>query len=142
MTEQSTIPGLFCFFIAFVSLGARRVELDCAGPPHCVSPLLFREPMPSPPTLPAGLSLFPVSVSFPCCFPCFFSLSRSLVSFLCLCLFSLFLFPLPDIKRNFVPRKRFKWYNRGLKSCFVRGKRFRRNKTMSGVDEIVIVSRA
>ena len=34
MTEQSTIPGLFCFFIAFVSLGARRVELDCAGPPH------------------------------------------------------------------------------------------------------------
>ena len=34
MTEQSTIPGLFCFFIVFVSLGARRVELDCAGPPH------------------------------------------------------------------------------------------------------------
>ena len=34
MTEQSTIPGLFCFFIAFVSLDARRVELDCAGPPH------------------------------------------------------------------------------------------------------------
>ena len=34
MTEQSTIPGLFCFFIAFVSMDARRVELDCAGPPH------------------------------------------------------------------------------------------------------------
>ena len=34
MTEQSTIPGLFCFFIVFVSRGARRVELDCAGPPH------------------------------------------------------------------------------------------------------------
>lgn len=41
MTEQSTIPGLFCFFIAFVSMDARRVELDCAGPPHWRGSPLF-----------------------------------------------------------------------------------------------------
>ena len=29
----------------------------------------------------------------------------------------------------FVPRKRFKWYERVMETCFVRGKRFRRNES-------------
>ncbi len=68
MTERSTIPGLFCFFIAFYfSLSGRR------------NGILYHENV-------------------------------------------------------------FKWYNRGLKTCFVRGKRFRRNKTVCDVDDLVIVS--
>jgi len=111
-------------------MGARRVELDCAGPPH------WRgfPPFSGANAGSAHSARRAVSVS---CF-CRFSLSLSLS--LSLLLFS-FTFPLSDIKRNFVPRKRFKWYNRGLKTCFVLGKRFRRNKTMCDVDEIVIVSR-
>ena len=132
MTEQSTIPGLFCFFIVFVSMGARRVELDCAGPPHWRGSPSFSGANAGS----AHSTRRTVSVS---CF-CRFSLSLSLSLSLLLCL-SLFpvSFPLSDIKRNFVPRKRFKRYERGLKTCFVRGKRFRRNKTMCDVDDLVIV---
>ena len=83
MTEQSTIPGLFCFFIAFVSMDARRVELDCAGPPHWRGSPLFGSQCRLRPLHPPGclcflflsLSLFLVSVAFLCLFPCFYSLS-------------------------------------------------------------------
>ena len=49
-------------------------------------------------------------------------------------------FPCRIVERNFVPRKRFKRYERALKTCFVRGKRFRQDEMMCCVDDLAIVS--
>ena len=132
MTEQSTIPGLFCFFVAFVSMDARRVELDCAGPPHWRG-----SPLSGANAGSAHSTRRAVSVSCFCLCLCFLFLSLFSVSFpvSILCHFSLL-----EIKRNFVPRKRFKRYERGLKTCFVRGKRFSWNKMVCDVDDLGIVS--
>ena len=120
--------------LVIVSMGARRVELDCAGPPHWRGSPPFSGanagsahstrrachfPLSLSLLLSLLLSLFLFSASFPVSFLCYFSLL--------------------EIKQNFVPRKRFKRYKRGLKTCFVRGKRFRRNKTVCDVDDLVIV---
>lgn len=119
--------------LVIVSCGARRVELACAGPPHCVGSLFFREPMPSPPTLPAGL----VSVS-PFSHLCLIFLHPVSRASLFILIFSPLLYTQPHtplhvtprlafmpffsvsftcriVERNFVPRKRFKRYERALK---------------------------
>ena len=182
-----------------MSLDARRVELDCAGPPHwrgsppfsganagsahstrravsvscccrfslslfsvLLSCTVFSLPVfflhsvshaslfilifsPRLQTQLHTLSHVTPRLAFIPFFPSNFSLSLFSVSFF-FCLFPLSLFPvsfpLSDIKRNFVPRKRFKRYERGLKTCFVRGKRFRWNITVCDVDDLVIVSMA
>ena len=104
--------------------------------------------MPSPPTLPAGL----VSVS-PFSHLCLIFLHTVSRASLFILIFSPLLYTQPHtllhvtrhssprvhaffsvsftcriVERNFVPRKRFKRYERALKTCFVRGKRFRRDE--------------
>ena len=152
-------------------MDARRVELDCAGPPHwrgsppfsganagsahstrrAVSVYCFCLFSLSLSLLLSSVSFHPYFLTTPIqphtlshvtprlAFIPLFSISLFLVAFLVsfLCLFSLL-----EIKRNFVPRKRFKRYERGLKTCFVRGKRFGWYGTMCDVDDLVIVRRA
>ena len=153
-----------------MSLGARRVELDCAGPPHwrgsppfsganagsahsarravsvscfclfslslslLLSSVSFHPYFLTTPIQPHTLSHVTPRLAFIPLFPISLFLVAFLVSLLCL-------FSLLEIKRNFVPRKRFKRYWRGLKTCFVRRKRFSWNKTVCDVDDLVILSR-
>ena len=125
--------------IVIVSMGARWVELDCAGPPHWRG---------SPPF--SGANAGSVhSTRRACLFSSFFlttliqphTLSHVTPRLAFIPLFFHLTFPCRIVERNFVPRKRFKRYEMALKACFVRGKRFRRNKTMCDVDDLVIVSR-
>ena len=57
----------------FISCARAGTE-DSAGPPHCVGPLPFREPMPAPPSVPArGFSAawsLQMAISMLCSLPC------------------------------------------------------------------------
>ena len=64
--------------LVIVSCGARRVELDCAGPPHWRGSPLFGSQCRLRPLYPPGLSLFHFSVTF----LCFSSLFRFVLLFL------------------------------------------------------------